>query len=570
MRRTFAIGSGGCGTLASKRPNAPPIGWPSSRRLAQRCTELADIDYEFLYDRDRHLLAIGYNVADHRLDASFYDLLASEARLASFVAIAQGKLPQEHWFSLGRLLTTAGGRPALLSWSGSMFEYLMPLLVMPTYDGTLLDETYRAVVERQIDYGRERGVPWGVSESGYNKTDAQLNYQYRAFGVPGLGFKRGLADDLVIAPYASAMALMVDPEAACANLRRLAGDGQLGPYGFYEAVDYTPARLPRGQESVTVRSYMAHHQGMAFLSLAYLLLDRPMQRRFAADPAFQATDLLLQERVPQGAVGLSRIRRRSPPPAARRAEAEANCACSPRRTRRARGAPALQRPLPRRGHRTRAAATAAGATSRSRAGARTRRATAGARSATCATSETGDVLVGRRISRRSSARRSYEAIFSQGRAEFRRRDDDIETHVEISVSPEDDIELRRISITNRGDVARTIELTSYAEVVLAPPAADAAHPAFSNLFVQTELVRERQAILCTRRPRSGGEQPPWMMHLMTVHGTRSATTSYETDRAEFIGRGRSIADPAAMHRADARRQRRLGARPDRRDPQRAS
>src|SRR4029453_18285618 len=163
--------------------------------------------------------------------------LASEARLASFVAIAQGKLPQEHWFSLGRSLTNAGSGPALLSWSGSMFVDLMPLLVMPTYDDTLLDATYHAVVKRQIEYGRERGVPWGISESGYFKTDAQLNYQYRAFGVPGLGFKRGLADDLVVAPYAGAMALIVSPEPACANLRQLAGDGRLGEYGFYEAVD---------------------------------------------------------------------------------------------------------------------------------------------------------------------------------------------------------------------------------------------------------------------------------------------------------------------------------------------
>ncbi|MEJ7603044.1 MAG: glucoamylase family protein, partial [Kofleriaceae bacterium] len=269
------------------------------RTLAVRSRELADIDYEFLYDRTRHLLAIGYNVADHRLDASFYDLLASEARLASFIAIAESKLPQEHWFSLGRQLTTSGGRPALLSWSGSMFEYLMPLLVMPAYEGTLLDETCKAAVERQIEYGRERGVPWGVSESGYHKVDAHLNYQYRAFGVPGLGFKRGLADDLVIAPYATVLALMVAPEAACANLRRLAREGQLGAHGFYEAVDYTQSRMPSGATSVTIFSYMAHHQGMAFLALAHLLRDRPMQRRFAATPAFRATELLLQERIPR-------------------------------------------------------------------------------------------------------------------------------------------------------------------------------------------------------------------------------------------------------------------------------
>jgi len=517
------------------------------QRLAERCTELADIDYEFLYDRDRHLLTIGYNVSDHRLDASFYDLLASEARLASYVAIAQGKLPQEHWFSLGRLLTTSGGRPALLSWSGSMFEYLMPLLVMPTYERTLLDETYHAVVERQITYGRERGVPWGVSESGYSKTDAQLNYQYHAFGVPGLGFKRGLADDLVIAPYASVMGLMVDPVAACANLQRLAADGQIGMYGFYEAIDYTPSRLQRGQENITVRSFMAHHQGMSFLSLAYLLLDRPMQRRFSANPSFVATDLLLQERVPKtpsiyphpAEVSAAR----STP-----AEAEGNFRVF---TTANTASPEVH--LLSNGRYHVVVTAAGGGYSRWRELAVTRWHEDVTRDAWGTFCYLRDVESGEFYSAtyQPTLQRAdtYEAIYSQGRAEFRRRDGDLDVHLEISVSPEDDVEVRRISITNRGKSARTIELTTYAEVVLAPPAADAAHPAFSNLFVQTQIVRQRQAILCTRRPRSGGERPPWMLHLMTVHGKSIGAASYETSRAEFIGRGRSIVDPAAMHNA---------------------
>ncbi|MFH0809079.1 MAG: glucoamylase family protein, partial [Pseudomonadota bacterium] len=267
--------------------------------LAQRSRGLATMQYEFLYDRARHLLTIGYNVAQSTRDPSYYDLLASEARLSSFVGIAQQQLPQETWFALGRLLTTAGGIPVLLSWSGSMFEYLMPLLVMPTHENTLLDQTYRAAVERQIEYGRQRGVPWGISESAYNMIDAHLNYQYRAFGVPGLGLKRGLAADLVIAPYASALALMVAPEEACLNLQRLAAQGCEGRYGFYEAIDYTPSRLPRGQSGAVVHSFMTHHQGMNLLSLAYLLLDHPMQRRFESDPLFRATTLLLQERVPK-------------------------------------------------------------------------------------------------------------------------------------------------------------------------------------------------------------------------------------------------------------------------------
>ncbi|HEU0069120.1 MAG TPA: glucoamylase family protein, partial [Nitrospiraceae bacterium] len=267
--------------------------------LARQASRLAEMEYDFLFDKGCHLLAIGFNVGERRRDSSYYDLLASEARLCCFVAIAQGQLPQESWFALGRLLTTAGGGPVLISWSGSMFEYLMPLLVMPTYDHTLLDQTCKAAVERQIEYGRQRGVPWGVSESGYNTIDVHLNYQYRAFGVPGLGLKRGLADDVVIAPYASALALMVAPEEACSNLQRLAASGLEGPFGLYEAIDYTPSRLPRGQSSAVVQSYMAHHQGMSLLSMAYLLLDRPMQKRFESDPLFQATTLLLQERIPK-------------------------------------------------------------------------------------------------------------------------------------------------------------------------------------------------------------------------------------------------------------------------------
>ncbi len=516
------------------------------RQLAVRCGELSSLEYDFLYDRDRHLLTIGYNVGDHRCDPSFYDLLASEARLASFVAIAQGKLPQEHWFSLGRLLTTTGDRPALLSWSGSMFEYLMPLLVMPTYDNTILDETYRGVVERQIEYGRECGLPWGVSESGYNKTDADLNYQYRAFGVPGLGFKRGLADDLVIAPYASAMALMVAPEAACANLRRLAREGVLGTYGFYEAVDYTPTRLPRGKDRVVVRSYMAHHQGMTFLSLAYLLLERPMQRRFDSDPAFQATDLLLQERVPRAPTIY-------PHPAEVSAAGETLVDAGS--TLRVYNTPNTAVPaihLLSNGTYHVVITNSGGGYSRWRDLAVTRWHEDPTRDSWGSFCYLRDVANGAfwSVAHQPSLKRatSYEAIFSQGRAEFRRRDGDIDTHVEISISPEDDIELRRVSLTNRARTARTIELTSFAEVVLTQPAADASHPAFQNLFVQTELVRARQAILCTRRPRSGEERPPWMMHLMTVQGTQVGTTSYETARAEFIGRGRTAADPAAMHR----------------------
>ncbi|MBI5665693.1 MAG: cyclic beta 1-2 glucan synthetase [Nitrospirae bacterium] len=513
-------------------------------RLALQCSELANMEYDFLFDKERHLLSIGYNVSERRLDASYYDLLASEARLCSFVAIAQGQLPQESWFALGRLLTTAGGEPILLSWSGSMFEYLMPLLVMPTYEHTLLDQTYKAVIRRQIEYGRQRGVPWGMSESGHNTIDVHLNYQYRAFGVPGLGLKRGLAEDLVIAPYASALALMVAPEEACLNLQRLAAEGFEGKYGFYEAIDYTPSRLPRGQANAVVRSFMAHHQGMSFLSLAYLLLDRPMQKRFESDPVFQATMLLLQERVPKATAFYSHTSELSD------MQGASSSTESPVRVFSSPDTPVPEVQLLSNGRYHVMITNAGGGYSRWKDLAVTRWREDG----TCDNWGTfcylRDVESGEFWSTafQPALKQSdnYEAIFSEAKVEFRCRDHDFDTHTEIAVSAEDDIELRRITITNRARTRRTIEVTSYAEVVLASSAADALHPAFSNLFVQTEIIQQQQAILCTRRPRSIDEQAPWMFHLMAVHGAETGEVSYETDRMQFIGRGNTVAGPQAM------------------------
>ena len=516
-----------------------------AERLATQTTAFAHMEYGFLYEKASRLLAIGYNVDDLRRDPSYYDLLASEARLINFVAIAQGQVPQESWFALGRLLTSAGGEPILLSWSGSMFEYLMPLLVMPTFDNTLLDQTYLAAVERQIEYGRQRGVPWGLSESGYNLVDIHLNYQYRAFGVPGLGLKRGLADDLVVAPYASALALMVAPEAACQNLQRLASLGMAGKFGLYEAIDYTPSRQRRGESGTVVRSYMAHHQGMSLLSLAYLLLDRPMQKRFTSDPLFQATVLLLQERIPRATAlsphnaQLSDVR-----PTTGAAEASMRVFSSP-------DTPTPEVQLLSNGRYHVMVTAAGGGYSRWQDLAITR----WREDATCdhwgSFCYLRDVNSGAVWSTAYQPTRKmpqhYEAIFSEGRAEFRRRDADYEMHTEIVVSPEDDIELRRLHLTNRGRLRRSITLTSYAEVVLANPAADALHPAFSNLFVQTEIIAQHQAILCTRRPRSSTEQVPWMLHLMAVHGADIDEISYETDRLQFIGRGHTVADPQAVH-----------------------
>ncbi|HUH29918.1 MAG TPA: glucoamylase family protein, partial [Rhodanobacter sp.] len=513
-------------------------------QLAQTAGELALMDYRFLYDNQRDLLAIGYNVDERRLDPSYYDLLASEARLASFVAIAQGELPQENWFALGRLLTTSGGAPVLLSWTGSMFEYLMPMLVMPTYEGTLLDQTCRAAVARQIEYGSQLNTPWGVSESGYNTRDTHLAYQYRAFGVPGLGLKRGLGEDVVIAPYATALALMVNPRAATRNLQRLTDTGVAGRFGMFEAIDYTPARLPLGQGSALVHSYMAHHQGMSLLALAYALLGQPMQRRFESDPQCRATMLLLQERIPRTAAEY--LHATSFPAMAgsgRQVEARLRVFTDPDRLR-----PALQ--LLSNGRYHVMVSSAGGGYSRRHELAVTRWREDITRDNWGAFCYLRDVASSAYWSTayQPTARKTelFEAIFSDARAEFRVRERDYDAHTEIVVSPEDDIELRRTRITNRSRVRRTIELTSYAEVVLAPAIADTLHPAFSKLFVQTELVPALQAIVCTRRPRAQDESVPWLCHLLAVHDADIDEISYETDRARFIGRGRDLARPRAL------------------------
>jgi cyclic beta-1,2-glucan synthetase len=334
--------SEGLGQLGRQPP--PDQGGPADpggllESLARRAAAFADgMNFRFLYDPQRSLLAIGYRAADAegpgRLDASYYDLLASEARLASFIAISKGDVPEKHWFHLGRAVTSVHGSPVLLSWSATLFEYLMPLLVMRSYPNTLLDESCRMAVRRQRDYARERGVPWGISESAYDLVDHLGNYQYKAFGVPGLGMKRGLADELVVAPYASALAALVHPTGAAANLRRLAREGLLGAHGFFDAIDYTPRRTeetgadapaPGPTRGTVVRSYFAHHQGMTLTALAGALTGHRMVERFHSDPRVQATELLLQERVPRHAAIIrprpdeeARIATPLPPAAVRR------------------------------------------------------------------------------------------------------------------------------------------------------------------------------------------------------------------------------------------------------------
>ena len=503
------------------------------------------MDFGFLFDSTRKLFSIGYRVADGTLDSNCYDMLASEARLASFVAIAKGEVPSSHWFHLGRSLTPVDRGSALISWSGSMFEYLMPALVMRFPEGSLLSQTYELIVQRQIQYGGELGTPWGVSESGFNARDLNLNYQYSSFGVPGLGLKRGLGEDVVIAPYATALAAMIDPVAALQNFRLLEDAGGNGKYGFYEALDYTSTRLPEGETVAVVRTFLAHHQGMSLIAIANLLNDGAMRSRFHIEPMVQATELLLQERTPRDVlvarpraeeVSATALVRELVPPSTRRFTTPHSSI--PRTHLLSNGKYAVM------------LTTAGSGYSRWRDIAVTRWREDATRD--CWGSylflrdeQTGEVWsAGYQPS--GVEPDSYEVTFHEDRAEFIRRDGSLTTTLDVVVSPEDDAEVRRVCITNLGMRARVIQVTSYAEVCLAPQAADEAHPAFSNLFIQTEFVPEVAALLATRRRQSEKETAVWAAHVVAVEGETVGDLQFETDRSRFLGRGRNVRNPISV------------------------
>ena len=521
-----------------------------ARRLADDAERLAmEMEFGMLYRKDRGLFAIGYDIERAALDANDYGLLASEARLASLLAIAKGDVPVEHWFRLGRPEGAPDGYKVLLSWSGTMFEYLMPVLLTRLFPGSLLEESASNAVAVQQAYGQRRGHPWGVSESAYFKLDPELTYQYRAFGVPGLGLDRGLHKHYVAAPYATLLALPIDPEAALANLDALAELGAYGPYGYYEAVDFTPHRVPPGKTRAIVRTYMVHHQGMGLLAIANALFGEAMQHRFHAAPLVRSVEVLLQERVPREiekvAVAeemeeIEPVEPRPVRPAVRHVTADRLWDESPHGALLSNGRYA-----------TFVSAAGAGY-SRHGTDAVTRWTPDRTRENDGFFLYVRDTDSGRTWSAAAQPIAGhpdrYEAWLHTDKVEIARVEDWIETFSEVVVSPEDDVELRRYTLTNYSDRPRRLELTSYAEVALNDADADLAHPAFSKLFVQTEYVPTHHALLAWRRPRSDEEPHRWLFHTIADDELEAATgpLEIETDRAQFIGRGRSTADPAAL------------------------
>ena len=510
-----------------------------ARKMAQ------SMEFGFLLNTERMLLSIGFVGPQGALDENCYDLLASEARLASYVGIAKGDLPARHWFRLAHDVTPVGADKALISWSGSMFEYLMPSLVMRAPTVSVLEQTNRVIVRRQIEYGASLGTPWGISESAYNARDPEFTYQYSNFGVPGLGLKRGLGQNVVVAPYATALASIVDPTAAARNFERLASEGGQGRFGWFEALDYTPSRLPQGQSVAVIRAFMAHHQGMTIIAIADALMEGATRARFHSEPMIRATELLLQECMPREVAVRS-------PWASEAASAEGlrkfGSSATHRRADPHAPTPATQ--LLSNGRYSVMLTAAGSGYSRWRDLAVTRWREDGVRddwgSYIYLRDVENDRVWSASLQPVGAEPDHYEVDFSEDRASFSRQDGELHTTLDVVVSAEDDAEVRRVTISNSGARARELEVTSYAEVAIAPQTADASHPAFSKLFVQTEYLTGPGAILATRRRRSPTEPEAWAAHHSVAEGDGVGKAEFETSRSRFLGRGRDVRGPAAV------------------------
>jgi cyclic beta-1,2-glucan synthetase len=482
---------------------------------------------------------VGYALGGPVDFTSHYDLLASESRLASLVSIAKRDVPLEHWFAMGRPRGGSGRHQILLSWSGTMFEYLMPLLFARTYANSLLDQAVREAVARQIEYGHEKRVPWGISESAYSALDDHRVYQYRAFGVPALALHPDMESEPVVAPYSTVLALMVDPAASLSNLRRLDALGLAGPMGFYEAIDFARASKRGGLPGVVIYAYMAHHEGMSLLALDNTLFDGNMQRRFHQDPRVRAVEPLLFERVPTVKLQGSDLAAKPVPVRESPVEEPVERTWTE------------ETPFPRaylygNGRYALMITNSGSGYSRWKDFDLTRW------RADTTLDDWGSYLYIRdlRSGRVWSAahqpvtesKQEAMASFSADHVEFHRNFVGVETVLSVTVAPDDDAELRRLVVTNHSRRTRQLEFTSYLELALAPPGADAAHPAFNKLFIETEYPEEG-VLLARRRPRSPEDPPVWCAHVIT--GAPGAI-QFETDRRMFLGRSRTARSPKAM------------------------
>ena len=502
--------------------------------------EVHGMDFKLLYDAERRLFHIGYNATIDQVDANYYDLLASEARLASYVAIVKRDVPEAHWYALGRPLTQVAGSPVLLSWGGTMFEYLMPGLLMRSQPGTLLARTSALAVEAQIAYAKQKNEPWGISESAYGRVDADQTYQYRSFGVPGLGFKRGLEEDRVVTPYASLLALAIRPRAVVENVEALEARGMLGTYGLFEALDSTPERqMPdasHGQSFIVVRSYMAHHQGMLLVALGNFLNRRTMVDRFHSDAWVETGEVLLNEHAPDAA-----------PPEWPIKDAPKTSSIEPTATP---PAPWLsvetsgpQAFVLGNGRLTSLLTSSGGGGLRWQGLALTRYEPDPTRD------DDGSVLYLRDEETRRiwlATSREGRTCFAMHKAEFHHRNEGISVHVDVAVAAADDVEVRLVTLHNETNRPRRLTVTSAARPVLFDATRAPTHPAFSSMFIESEVASELDGLLFARRPQTAEEKPAVLVHRLVRDGSAVSFAGYESDRCAFFGRNGSARAPEAL------------------------
>ncbi len=504
---------------------------------------ISDTDFRFLYDKQSHLLSLGYNLSTGQLDSIRYDLMASEARLTSFTAIALGQLPAEHWYALGRTTTKIKHHITLLAWTGTMFEYLLPYLFLPSYPETLWDDSYQGALHAQIDHARKRSLPWGISESGYYAFDFAMNYQYQAFGVPTLAFKRGLEAERVIAPYATLMAAMLDPESALSNLQHLRTLGADGEYGFYEALDFTPERLTEGTSYAVIQSVMSHHQGMSFLALTNLLTNTNIQSYFLADPRIESCLHLLQERRPAYPT-LTKRHLLSHPHSPSIAAHDSLRRFIPGTS------PWPESRLLSNGHYHLLVTESGSSQSRLNHWTLTRWREDPVQDSYGTFFYIQDLTTGALFSptRQPCAvpGSAEEMVYALDRITFRRQDASLHTTLDLSVIPDRDAEVRRLTFENNGDEPHILQITSYLEIALSSEAADEAHPAFNKLFILTEHVADPFCLLAERRPRTPEETCPWLFQTMVASAETLPQIEWETERVSFVGRGHSLRQPAAL------------------------
>jgi cyclic beta-1,2-glucan synthetase len=534
--------AGACSALAQKADSTP-----NEKRalhsLATQCNRLCmAMNFSGLYNRKRRLFHIGLRVHEHALDLSYYDLLASESRLASFLAIAKGDVPRRHWMSLGRSFLSVGAMPGLKSWSGSMFEYLMPSLVMREPEQGLLYLSGLAAVAEQRVWGRSQDTPWGVSESAYFAQDHSLAYQYSPFGVPRLALKRMVANEHVVAPYASIMATMFDPHEAIINLRRLEQCGGRGAYGFMDALDYTPSRQRDTQTFSVVKNYMAHHQGMALVALCNVLCAAAPRHWFGAAPLVQAYDTLLHERAPRQIINSADPRNlplslpeHQANPFQSRLVSPGNGQWQPTQLlSNGRYSVALR-------------ANGAGVS-------RWKNLNISRWHDDLLRDQYGSFLYMREQGETRAASLTshpaphplwrYRARFLADRVQFEASSSTMEAITSVLVSPEDDTEIRTVVLTNLSDAPVTYEVFSCFEAVMADPRADEAHPAFSNLFIDTVWFAQWRALVLSRRPRLSGDMALSAAHFLAEADANIVELDCITDRRTFLGRNHARQQPA--------------------------